>query len=113
VRKHALVLESLLTQQSLYLPTAILHTCFTLLHYAINEQVVVLDSFVDPEGSANKGNVERWLLELEAMQWQSIRTQTVRALAEYPRCAREQWVLNWPAQVVLAVSQVIHRYYHQ
>jgi dynein heavy chain, axonemal len=72
--------------------------------------VVVLDSFVDPEGSANKGNVERWLLELEAMQWQSIRTQTVRALAEYPRCAREQWVLNWPAQVVLAVSQVTHYY---
>lgn len=69
-------------------------------------QTVVLDSSVDPESAANKGNVERWLLELEAMQWQSVRTQVTLSLKEYPTIAREQWVLNWPAQAVLGVSQV-------
>lgn len=69
-------------------------------------QVVVLDNAVDPESAGNKGNVERWLLELEAMQWQSVRTQVTLSLEEYPTIPREQWVLNWPAQAVLGVSQV-------
>lgn len=67
---------------------------------------MVLDHAVDPESAANKGNVERWLLELEAMQWQSVRTQVTLALEEYSAIPREQWVLNWPAQAVLGVSQV-------
>ncbi|CAM9175434.1 unnamed protein product [Chrysoparadoxa australica] len=69
-------------------------------------EIVVLDKPVDPESTSNKGNVERWLLELEQMQWASIRTQTVLGLEEYPKIKREEWVLNWPAQVVLGVSQV-------
>lgn len=69
-------------------------------------QTVVLDSAVDPESAANKGNVERWLLELEAMQWKSVRTQVTLSLKEYPTIPREQWVLRWPAQAVLGVSQV-------
>lgn len=66
----------------------------------------MLDRAVDPESAANKGNVERWLLELEAMQWESVRTQVTLSLKEYPTISREQWVLNWPAQAVLGVSQV-------
>lgn len=66
----------------------------------------MLDSAVDPESAANKGNVERWLLELEAMQWQSVRTQVTFSLQEYPTIPRDKWVLNWPAQAVLGVSQV-------
>lgn len=62
---------------------------------------------MNPESTANKGNVERWLLELEAMQWQSVRTHTALSLQEYPTTPREDWVLNWPAQVVLGVSQVM------
>lgn len=69
-------------------------------------QTVVLDSAVDPESVANRGNVERWLLELEAMQWQSVKTQVTLALNEYRKVSREQWILNWPAQAVLGVSQV-------
>lgn len=68
-------------------------------------QTVLLDRAVDPESPANKGNVERWLLELETMQWASVRTQVTLALQEYPGIPREQWVLNWPAQAVLGVSQ--------
>ena len=61
---------------------------------------------MDPESAENKGNVERWLLELEATQWQSVRTQVTLSLEEYPRIPREEWVLNWPAQAILGVSQV-------
>lgn len=35
---------------------------------------VMLERTVDPETSANKGNVEKWLLEIESIQWDSIRT---------------------------------------
>eukprot|EP01042_Synura_sphagnicola_P000104 gene104-103_t len=67
-------------------------------------ECVQMDKKVDPESSANKGNVEKWLLELEAIQWDSVRTQTVGSLEEYIRIPRKDWILNWPAQVVLGVS---------
>ncbi|CAM9135038.1 unnamed protein product, partial [Choristocarpus tenellus] len=70
-------------------------------------EIIVLDNAVDPESTANKGSVERWLLELEVMQWQSVRTQVTLSLAEYPTKSREEWVLNWPAQAVLGISQVL------
>ena len=43
---------------------------------------------VNPEAPKNKGNVELWLLELENMQWDSIRKQCERAMEEYPTVAR-------------------------
>ncbi|RYG70357.1 hypothetical protein EON64_00405, partial [archaeon] len=67
---------------------------------------VDLDKVIDPETTANKGNVEKWLLEIESVQWESIRTLTVASIAEYPMISRKQWILNWPAQVVLGVSCV-------
>jgi len=67
---------------------------------------IKIDTFVDPESSANKGNVEKWLLELERIQWESIRTLTVASLEDYLRIPRKQWILSWPAQVVLGVSCV-------
>eukprot|EP00599_Poterioochromonas_sp_BG-1_P008225 CAMPEP_0173135378 /NCGR_PEP_ID=MMETSP1105-20130129/1860_1 /TAXON_ID=2985 /ORGANISM="Ochromonas sp., Strain BG-1" /LENGTH=4194 /DNA_ID=CAMNT_0014047373 /DNA_START=78 /DNA_END=12662 /DNA_ORIENTATION=- len=67
---------------------------------------VNLDRPVDPENPANKGNVEKWLLEIESIQWESVRTLTVGSLAEYPKIHRKQWILNWPAQVILGVSSV-------
>uniref|UniRef100_A0A7S3HTS3 Dynein heavy chain n=1 Tax=Spumella elongata TaxID=89044 RepID=A0A7S3HTS3_9STRA len=67
---------------------------------------VKLDKAVDPETSANKGNVEKWLLEIESIQWDSIRTLTVASLEEYLTISRKRWILNWPAQVVLGVSCV-------
>ena len=69
-------------------------------------EVVKLDKMVDPESGANKGNVEKWLLEIESIQWDSIRTLTVGSIEEYTKITRKQWILNWPAQVILGVSQV-------
>jgi dynein heavy chain len=69
-------------------------------------EVVKMDRPVDPETPANKGNVEKWLLELESIQWDSLRTLTVASLEEYPTIPRRNWILNWPAQVILGVSAV-------
>nr|CCA18047.1 PREDICTED: dynein heavy chain 7 putative [Albugo laibachii Nc14] len=67
---------------------------------------VLLHRNIEPESAANKGNVEMWLAQLESVQWESIRDHIQRALESYPYKPREEWVLDWPAQVVLAVSQV-------
>ena len=40
-------------------------------------EIVKMDKAVDPENPGNKGNVERWLLEIENIQWDSIRFLTV------------------------------------
>ncbi|KAG6609730.1 Axonemal dynein heavy chain [Phytophthora cinnamomi] len=69
-------------------------------------EIVPLRLPVSPESNKNKGNVEMWLLEVEQSQWDSVRDQTERSLAAYPLEDRETWMLKWPAQVVLAVSQV-------
>ncbi|KAH8051544.1 1-aminocyclopropane-1-carboxylate synthase [Aureococcus anophagefferens] len=67
---------------------------------------VDLNSPVDPESTANKGNVERWLLELENLQWESVRRQVELSLEEYPTMERTAWTLNWPAQAVIATSAI-------
>jgi dynein heavy chain len=69
-------------------------------------ETISLDKVIDPETPANKGNVEKWLLDLESIQWDSIRTNTIGALEEYPKVDRKKWILNWPAQVVIGVSSV-------
>lgn len=70
------------------------------------EEVVKMDRAIDPETLVNKGNVEKWLLELESIQWDSLRSLTVASIDEYKTIARKDWILNWPAQVVLGVSSV-------
>ena len=69
-------------------------------------EVVKMDKIVDPERPGNKGNVERWLLELESIQWESIRSRTELALDDYMKSHRKEWILHWPAQIVLGGSVV-------
>lgn len=69
-------------------------------------EIVKMDRPVDPENPGNKGNVERWLLEIESIQWDSIRSLTVQSIEEYTKIPRKDWILNWPAQVILGVSCV-------
>jgi dynein heavy chain, axonemal len=67
-------------------------------------EVVKFDHTVDPESSGNKGNVEKWLLELEQIQWESIRSLTEAAIEDYLKLDRKTWILRWPAQVILSIS---------
>lgn len=40
------------------------------------------------------------------MQAKSLRTITQQSVADYSKRVREEWVLEWPGQVVLSVSQI-------
>ena len=52
------------------------------------------------------GNVERWLIDCEAIMRETCKDVTGRAAAAYAKSARKEWILQWPGQVVIAASQM-------
>jgi dynein heavy chain len=61
---------------------------------------------VDPEAGGNKGCVELWLTELQGSMRSTLRSVVAAAAAAYTSTPRADWVLQWPGQVVLCVSQM-------
>ena len=53
-----------------------------------------------------KGMVEKWLLQVEDVMISSLRKVIIDSQASYPKTPRNQWVLQWPGQVVLCVSSM-------
>ncbi|CAG0883772.1 unnamed protein product [Cyprideis torosa] len=53
-----------------------------------------------------RGLVERWLLEVEGVMVASLRNCTKKAVTAYSERPRSKWVLEWPGQVVLCVSNI-------
>eukprot|EP00048_Salpingoeca_helianthica_P012917 m.190889 g.190889 ORF g.190889 m.190889 type:complete len:3952 (+) comp15437_c5_seq39:290-12145(+) len=66
-------------------------------------EVILLDTVIST--SEAKGQVEKWLLQLEGFMMSSIRKIIIEGLESYPTVPRSQWVQQWPGQVVLAVTQ--------
>ncbi|KAJ3098250.1 Dynein heavy chain 3, axonemal [Phlyctochytrium planicorne] len=58
------------------------------------------------EPAAAKGAVEKWLLQVEKVMQSSVHQQVSNALKAYAESPREKWVLEWPGQVVICVSQI-------
>lgn len=50
--------------------------------------------------------VERWLQQLEHQMIVSLHDVGSEAIAAYPTSKREEWVINWPGQIVQAGSCV-------
>jgi len=53
-----------------------------------------------------EGNVEHWLLEVEALMRDTLRDVAKRAVEQYVTVPRTEWVLNWPSQMVLLGSMI-------
>ncbi|XP_071052662.1 dynein axonemal heavy chain 7-like isoform X1 [Onthophagus taurus] len=54
--------------------------------------------------SAAKGQVEKWLLELEKDMKKSVYHAVAGAIEDYPSKSRDVWVLLWPGQVVQSIA---------
>jgi dynein heavy chain len=52
------------------------------------------------------GAVEKWLLQTESLMIESMRDQIARSIESYTPETREQWVIDWPGQVVLGIGQL-------
>ncbi|XP_039301684.1 dynein heavy chain 7, axonemal-like [Solenopsis invicta] len=68
------------------------------------EEIIILEDIIDT--TAARGQVEKWLLELETDMKKSVKAQVIRAKNAFPTKARSQWALEWPGQTVLCVSKL-------
>jgi dynein heavy chain len=53
-----------------------------------------------------KGNVERWLKEVEIVMRDTVLDQCSGSLKSYTAVSRAEWTVDWPGQVVLTVNQI-------
>uniref|UniRef100_A0A6P7FSH9 Dynein heavy chain 7, axonemal isoform X1 n=1 Tax=Diabrotica virgifera virgifera TaxID=50390 RepID=A0A6P7FSH9_DIAVI len=51
-----------------------------------------------------RGQVEKWLVELEADMKKSVHNMVKSSIIDYPQRPREQWVLKWPGQCIQSVG---------
>ncbi|KAL5267409.1 hypothetical protein ACHWQZ_G004450 [Mnemiopsis leidyi] len=66
-------------------------------------ELVRLSKVINPHLA--KGCVEKWLLEVENGMKQCLKDIGEKAIKAYSKTVREQWVLDWPGQIVLSGSQ--------
>ncbi|KAG5343357.1 DYH7 protein, partial [Acromyrmex heyeri] len=68
------------------------------------EELIILEDIIDT--AAARGQVEKWLLELESDMKKSVKIQVIRAKNAFPTKARSQWAMEWPGQTILCVSKL-------
>jgi dynein heavy chain len=73
-------------------------------------EVVELDEAIYPQRGKNKGNVEEWLLTLQARMRTSMKDIVKSAKIEYPEVnpskRRIDWIVEWPGQVVICIGSL-------
>lgn len=71
---------------------------------SVEGEAVPLKRPIRPSEAA--GAVEKWLVQVEAGMVESVQEVCRQGLEAYPATPRTSWVLQWPSQVVLAVSAI-------
>lgn len=51
-----------------------------------------------------RGQVEKWLVELETDMKKSVHNMVAESIKDYPATLRQDWVLKWPGQCVQSVG---------
>ncbi|KAG5305945.1 DYH3 protein, partial [Pseudoatta argentina] len=68
------------------------------------EEYVPLSGKIYPADA--KGMVERWLCQVEELMLISLRDIAEQSVLAYFDAMREEWVLSWPGQIIICVSQI-------
>ncbi|KAI8903374.1 dynein heavy chain, N-terminal region 2-domain-containing protein [Gorgonomyces haynaldii] len=71
--------------------------------YSAQKEFIKFTTLVSTNDAA--GAVERWLVDVEKTMLASMRHVTAAAVDAYRETPREEWVIKWPGQVVICVSQ--------
>lgn len=61
---------------------------------------------IDVNEGDKKGNVENWMLDIEAQMIASLKKLAKDSLMQYTSTPRTKWSTSWPGQIVLAISQI-------
>lgn len=70
----------------------------------VSSEEEIVDLSLTINTAMAKGQVEKWLLDLELSMKTTVREIIGKALLAYQQIARHEWVLQWPGQAVLAIS---------
>ncbi|KAF4707651.1 hypothetical protein FOZ63_029670, partial [Perkinsus olseni] len=71
---------------------------------SVEKERIGLTRVVDP--MLARGNVEEWLVQLEMMMLETIRSVIFDSIADYPTKPYAEWLALWPGQVVIAVGNI-------
>lgn len=63
---------------------------------------VLFDGRVNVNEGDKKGNVEKWMLEIESVMKKSLKKICKESMLSYKSTKRVDWVRSWPGQIVLA-----------
>lgn len=73
--------------------------------YSSEGELVPFTRIIDP--IASKGAVENWLCQVEEVMLKSVKDIVEKSLQDYTKAkSREEWVMNWQGQAVLAVDMI-------
>lgn len=65
------------------------------------QEIVGFNKKVDVNEGDKKGNVELWMLDIEAQMIASLKSLAKQALDAYPKTQRTEWSKQYPGQIVL------------
>jgi len=91
-----------------------LKKCYEAINKLTFESDLAMTAMISGEGEVvpftkklyPKGGVEYWMSDVMSEMKASVRQSIIESTADYKETARTEWVLKWPGQTLIAVSQI-------